>query len=47
MIENKDYKLRTGENIRGNTKGLYLIKNLDNNMIKIGITSDIKKDLNN
>ena len=43
MIENKDYKLRTGENIRGNTKGLYLIKNLDNNMIKIGITSDIKK----
>ena len=29
MIENKDYKLRTGENIRGNTK-----EKFKNNKIK-------------
>ena len=41
MIENKDYKLRTGENIRGNTKEK-IIK-----IIKLSVDKMLSKAYNN
>jgi hypothetical protein len=45
MIKDKDYKLYYGnfEKIKG--KGVYLIRNLDNNNLKIGLTNDLKRRL--
>ena len=44
MIENLDYKIHTSkENLENlELKGLYLIRNLDNNMLKIGVAENLK-----
>lgn len=46
MIKNKDYKLyyKNVNKIKG--EGVYLIRNLDNKTLKIGITNDISRRLN-
>lgn len=45
MIENKNYKIHDNtedlENL--NLKGVYLIRNLDNNMLKIGIANNLNR----
>ena len=45
MIENKNYKIHNNtedlENL--NLKGVYLIRNLDNNMLKIGIANNLSR----
>jgi hypothetical protein len=46
MIENKDYKLHYNDFELLNMNGVYLLRNLDNNKLKIGITNNLMRRLN-